>query len=165
MRAAIVALLLSIAAGVGGVSAQSITGMTASGKQVRVEEGDETPWQQDLLKWVPPGYPPRDAYIGNRGKGHYRLWFDLKTGAVSKVDTVRSTGYASLDQAAAHALNQWRVRPGTWRAFEVSINFAWQPTYGAAMSEFRRLTAEKERRKLRGKRQLADVFLAKAASS
>ena len=136
-------LLLAVAvcctAGVAAAHGDRATGVTAGGKQVSSGPGEEPPWKTDIVRWVGPEYPNRDRYIGNEGTGYFRLSFDVKTGEVLKVLTLRSTGYASLDKAATTALEQWRVKPGSWRTFDVPITYAWAPTQGAAMARARRL--------------------------
>jgi hypothetical protein len=147
MRSICFAVLVLVAAGVAPARAQSLMGITATGKQVRVAQGGEVPWKKDVLKWVPPEYPNRDRYIGNAGSGLYRLVFDPKSGVVSKVETVRANAYPSLNDAAITSLKGWRIRPGSWRAFETTVTYHWSPTRGEALSYMRGVQAEEEKRK------------------
>ena len=147
MHRGIIALVAFFAGWAATAHAQGVTGTTAAGKHVRVPDGEEVPWKDDVVHWVPPHYPNRDRYIGNHGTGRFRLVFDPKTGAVARVEKLRSTGYASLDQAATSALEQWRVRPQTWRTFDMVVSYRWWPTRAGAMSEIHRLEAEQKKRK------------------
>ena len=48
---------------------------------------------------------------------------DFKTGKVTSVAVVRSTGSDGLDREAIFALRQWRFRPGKVREVEMPITF------------------------------------------
>jgi hypothetical protein len=112
----IVVLTLFFAAASRG---DDVVGITISGERVIAQPGKDSPWKKDITKSVRPTYPPKDEATGHEGWGRFRLLFDPKSGAVAKVITVHSTGYSSLDNAFIAALQQWRVRPGTWQSFDV----------------------------------------------
>ncbi|PYJ45652.1 MAG: energy transducer TonB [Verrucomicrobia bacterium] len=48
---------------------------------------------------------------------------DLKTGAVTKVTLIQSTGVPALDDNAMKALHQWLWKPGRWKEVDVPIAF------------------------------------------
>jgi TonB family protein len=70
-----------------------------------------------------PDYPfaARSRYL--QGQGKFLIQFDAKTGHATKIETIRSTGYAVLDEAAIGALRRWIVKPHSCDVMEVPINF------------------------------------------
>jgi TonB family protein len=77
----------------------------------------------DAIKTVKPeyGYTERAHRLG--GFGLYRVTLDLKTGAVTKVTVMESTGVPVLDDNATKALRQWLWKPGRWKEVDVPIAF------------------------------------------
>ncbi len=114
--AVLVALILSFTA---ASRADDVVGITASGERVIAQPGKDAPWKKDITKSVRPIYPPKDEATGREGWGRFRLLIDPKSGVIAKVIITHSTGYPSLDNAFIAALQQWRVRPGTWQSFDV----------------------------------------------
>lgn len=53
----------------------------------------------------------------------YRLSLDFKTGLVSKMAVVRSTGFRTLDNSALFALRQWTWKPGRWKEIDMPVTF------------------------------------------
>ena len=70
-----------------------------------------------------PSYPyaARNKYL--QGQGKFVIRFDAKTGHATEVETVRSTGYTVLDEAAIGALRRWMVKPHSIDVVAVPINF------------------------------------------
>src|SRR6266536_2720093 len=67
------------------------------------------PWLLDTTNAVAPYGPYRsDRFPGPQGHGLFQLQVDLKTGSVTNVTVVRSTGFAELDTSAVGALRKWR---------------------------------------------------------
>ena len=85
--------------------------------------GRRPPWDYDRVKTVAPDYPDQDRRQRHMGSGWFRLYLDLKTGAVIKVDTIRSTGFTTLDQSAISAFRRWHWKPGKWKQIDVPITF------------------------------------------
>jgi TonB family protein len=83
----------------------------------------EAPWEKDVTKAVKPEYPYEERAKKHTGAGLFRMDIDLKTGAVRQVTVVRSIEYNRLDEAAKHALVQWRFRPNSWRELSLPVNF------------------------------------------
>jgi len=81
------------------------------------------PWLRDCVKRVAPFYRDEDRLKHHRGVGLFRMTIDLKTGSVTDVVQLRSTGFASLDQSAIRALRKWQWRRGKWREVEVPVSF------------------------------------------
>jgi len=48
---------------------------------------------------------------------------DLKTGAVTNVAVVKSTGVATLDNSAVTAFRKWRYRSGKWKEVDLPVTF------------------------------------------
>jgi TonB family protein len=57
-----------------------------------------------------------------QGSGSFRVLFDANGRAVA-VETLRSTGNSSLDEAAVSALHEWRSEPGREWSLVVPITF------------------------------------------
>lgn len=81
------------------------------------------PWLQDVIKPVAPDYPDRDRILRHEGNGLFQLTLDLKTGLVTKVTVIQSTGFPALDTSADAALRQWRLKPGKWKEIKVGVRF------------------------------------------
>lgn len=84
------------------------------------------PWLQDVIKTVAPDYPDRDRIFRHEGNGLFQLTLDLKTGLVTRMTVIKSTGFPTLDTAAVVALRQWRWKPGKWKEIEIGLRFSWQ---------------------------------------
>lgn len=50
---------------------------------------------EDIIKGVPPEYPYNDRRIYQQGKGLYRVTVDRKTGSVTNVTVIKSTGMSN----------------------------------------------------------------------
>ena len=70
-----------------------------------------------------PEYPPAVYHRGISGKGIFRVTVDPRTGTVSEVKVIRSTGYQILNELAAKAYLQWRFKPGIGGSFQISYDF------------------------------------------
>src|SRR5262245_27348322 len=71
--------------------------------------GDKNaPWMADRIKFVQPDYPAGARARHNQGTGFFRATLDLKTGSVTNVSVLKSTGSSELDTSAARAIRQWR---------------------------------------------------------
>jgi TonB family protein len=81
------------------------------------------PWIQDEVKTVKPDYPYTERAHRIGGFGLYRVTLDLKTGSVTKVTVIQSTGVPVLDDNATKALWQWLWKPGKWKEINVPIAF------------------------------------------
>ncbi len=101
------------------------TAIDAQGRAHYVKEfkGRRMPYLADVTKAVFPEYRYEDRRSHYEGMGVFRLEIDPKTGIVLRVSTLRSTSYKSLDENSLTALRQWRWKPGTWRRWDVPINF------------------------------------------
>ena len=91
---------------------------------------------RDVVWACAPRYPLRSHSIdpstwsrSNRGDGLYRLDIDLKTGRVSRVTTVKSSGSSILDRASTWAFNRWVFTPGKWSAMIIptTVRVTWAP--------------------------------------
>jgi TonB family protein len=89
-----------------------------------MREGEIPKKFQGILLYAPyPKYPVDLVRRGIRGHGLFRLSFDSKTGRVTEVKVLNSTGYVILNELAAKALLQWRTRPGVISSLRVPITF------------------------------------------
>jgi TonB family protein len=78
---------------------------------------------QDIVYKVGPRYPSKYQRARIGGTGRFRMNIDFKTGKVSSVTVVKSTGSDGLDREAIYALRQWRFKPGKARNVEMPITF------------------------------------------
>jgi TonB family protein len=90
--------------------------------------GRNPPWLDDVIHTVEPNYPELDRAVRHHGTGMFRLILDLKTGAVTKVTIIRTTGYGRLDDCAITALRQWRWKPGRWKEIGLPVTFNLTPS-------------------------------------
>ena len=74
-----------------------------------------------------PVYRPEWAKQGLKGKGLVLVTIDTKTGKVSGVRMLQSTGNQLLDGAALQAYSQWRFEPGSVPQVKMPIEFAYRP--------------------------------------
>jgi len=81
------------------------------------------PWLNERVRAFAPDYPFADQIQRREGTGLFRLILDLKTGSVTKVVTLKSTGFATLDRCAVSAVQQWRWKPGKWKEIEMPVKF------------------------------------------
>ena len=116
----------------GNRSSASSTKFSATGavdaNGVRHSESDygrkRPPWLLDTTNAVAPYGPYRSArFPGPQGRGLFQLKLDLKTGYVTNVAVVRSTGFAQLDALAVGAFRKWRWKPGKWKEIEMAVAF------------------------------------------
>jgi TonB family protein len=62
------------------------------------------------------------------GEALCRLIFDVRSGGVRDVIIMKSSGYPELDASITRTVQQqWKVRPNTWREFEIYIGI-WPPS-------------------------------------
>lgn len=86
-------------------------------------------WKRDLIKLEAPAYPEVAKRWHVQGTGMFRVSIDIKTGHVTNVSIIKSTGYGVLDASAIRALRAWRWKPGKYREVNVPINFILQWPY------------------------------------
>lgn len=82
------------------------------------------PWLEDLTAQVriAPGLNSDRIHEGE-GLGVYRVFINLKTGAVTDVAVVKSTEHEVLDNNARTALRQARWKPGKWKQVDIPVQF------------------------------------------
>ena len=85
--------------------------------------GKHPPWQHDMIKAVAPNYPDRDRILRYEGEGLFQLILDPKTGSVTKVTVLKSTGFQALDASTVASLYQWRWKPEKWREIDIPLRF------------------------------------------
>jgi len=76
-----------------------------------------------LLSMPEPDYPPQLYHRGIGGTGVFRLTIDRRTGHVSEVKVLHTTGYKILNDLAAKAFLQWRFQPGTIEHYQLTYSF------------------------------------------
>src|SRR2546421_6019189 len=95
---------------VSGSGTQIAAAVDAAGVYHKASDyaGSKPPWIQDIRSSLAPNYPIDDRIQGHQGAGLYHLKLDLKTGRVTNVTVITSTGFKGLDVSATWALRQWR---------------------------------------------------------
>ena len=79
-------------------------------------------YKKDTVSAPDPEYPVKARNMGQQGQGIYRLVVDGKTGTVSEVKVLKSTGHRLLDASAVMTFFNWKFNPGiTYR--DVAIRF------------------------------------------
>ena len=102
-----------------------LTTPTASPTATRSPTPAKIPLHGSKLIYAPaPRYPAEAKQSRGAGQssGSFRVLFDRNGNAVA-VQTLRSTGNPSLDQAAVSALHDWRSEPGREWSLVVPITF------------------------------------------
>lgn len=89
-------------------------------------------WLADAVTKPDAEYPEWGKNHHERGMGVFRMSVDSKTGKVTHVSTVKSTGFRDLDDAAITALGRWRWKPGTWTETDMAISFPSGKVSGAS---------------------------------
>ena len=102
--------------------ASSFEALAQTKRTVGYAGGKPVP-RSDILHFVPPDYPYDARSKRLQGSGVYRLMLDFRTGTVTSVTALKSTGVSSLDKNVIDALRQWRVKPGIWHGMDVPITF------------------------------------------
>jgi TonB family protein len=119
-------LLVGYAAALSAAMGQHLTGsaVDVNGKRHLPTPGSRVnPWISDIVSFPRPEYPYADRAKWNQGEGIFRLTLDTKTGSVTKVAVIKSTGFGSLDSAALTALRKARWKPGKWKEVDMPVNF------------------------------------------
>src|SRR5438309_7379085 len=104
---------------------QTLRTPTASPTATRSPTPAQIPLRGSKLIYAPvPRYPVNAKQLGGgvQGSGSFRVLFDA-TGHAVAVQTLRSTGNSSLDEAAVSALHEWRSEPGREWSLVVPITF------------------------------------------
>ena len=86
------------------------------------------PSLNERIEAFAPDYPYADQTQRREGTGLFRLVLDLKTGYVTQVAMLKSTGFVTLDRCAVKALQGWRWRPGRWREIDMPVKFTLHDT-------------------------------------
>jgi len=100
---------------VSGSSTQTGTALDAAAVYHKASDyaGSKPPWIQDIRSSLAPNYPIDDRVLGHEGVGLYHLKLDLRTGRVTNVTIITSSGFKGLDVrdlgATAMAMEGWEV--------------------------------------------------------
>jgi TonB family protein len=97
-------------------------GIAADGRVVTSPYGVPPPWGRDVMHLENPHYPEALRAKHPVATGFFRLIFDLRTGRVRQVIVERSSGYPDADANIVTALRQWRLKPNTWKEFQVHLS-------------------------------------------
>jgi TonB family protein len=108
---------------------QPTSAMDAKGVRHSAASREPAPWLDDRVKGVAPEYPDADRAKHHVGIGRYHIVLDLKTGGVTKISVIKSTGFRTLDAAAVAALRQWRWKPGRWKEIDLPVTFVLRADY------------------------------------
>jgi TonB family protein len=98
--------------------------VTISGKVIVAKRGQRPPWQNDCVKAVSPEYSRWERSQRHQGVGMFRMLLDPTTGAVTRVEVAKSTGFKGLDNDVVRSLHQWRWKPGKWKEIDIPTTFS-----------------------------------------
>jgi len=87
-----------------------------------------------LLHWLRPQYPYEARSRHIQGSGLFLLSINTKTGLVTKVGKILSTGSAILDNAFTAAVWYWGFKPNTPKEVLVPITFTMRGNGTATLS-------------------------------
>ena len=76
-----------------------------------------------MLSMPKPQYPVEARLRRHMGRGMFDIIFQVKSGAVTQVKILQSTGSKLLDDAAVKAFSRWRARPGMISHIKVPVTF------------------------------------------
>ena len=88
-----------------------------------VEYRGRSPWMTGAIRRVAPEYPRNERAQRHQGNAVIRISIDLKTGSVTNVAVLKSTGYAALDRSVVNAYRQWKWPPGQWKQITTGVLF------------------------------------------
>jgi len=126
LRAVIVcALFAAVASFQAAPSQEPSRGIAADGRVVASPHGVPPPWGHDIIHLENPHYPESLRAKHPVASGFFRLMFDVPTGHVWKVVVERSSGYPAADANIIAALQQWQLKPNTWREFQVHVSIGY----------------------------------------
>jgi TonB family protein len=78
---------------------------------------------EERVKTIAPQYPYGERARHHEGRGYFQLTLDPKTGLVTKVAVIKSTGFPVLDNSATSALRQWKWKRGRWKEIDMPVTF------------------------------------------
>jgi TonB family protein len=81
----------------------------------------KTPWLTDVVKSVAPYYPIEDRRLHHTGTGWFRLYLDTRTGVVTQIAVLKSTGFSALDNSAITSFRHWLWQPGKWKEVDFKM--------------------------------------------
>jgi TonB family protein len=87
------------------------------------QKADSLEVRKNVVHVVAPHYPHKMERSRIGGTGVFRMTIDSKTGKVTGVATVKSTGQDALDREARTALWQWRFKPGKLTTADQEVTF------------------------------------------
>jgi TonB family protein len=126
-----VIVFAGIAAAVASLQAapppEASRGIAADGRVITSPYGVPPPWGRDVVHLEKPHYPDALRAKHPVATGFFRLIFDLRTGRVRQVIVERSSGYPDADANIVIALRQWRLKPNTWKEFQVHLSMGIDP--------------------------------------
>ena len=96
---------------------------TMTGVDVKGVRHSGSVFLNDLIATSRPVIPSDVRTQLHSGSGLFRLTLDLKTGSVTRVAIVRSTGFPAFDNSHIETFREWRWKPGRWKEIDVPITF------------------------------------------
>ena len=95
----------------------------ASSSLLADQKADALEVRKNVVHVVSPRYPHELGRSRIGGTGVFRMTIDSKSGKVTDVAIVKSTGQDALDREARIALRQWRFKPGKLTTADQEITF------------------------------------------
>jgi TonB family protein len=125
----VITCVLPVAVSALGIPADSrgLDGSAVDAKGVRHYPAEyprhHIPWVDDQLQAFAPEYPRYERMQRHEGDGLFSVTLDPRTGTVTKVVVLKSTGFGALDSSAVASLRHFRWKPGKWRQIDIPITF------------------------------------------
>jgi TonB family protein len=83
---------------------------TATGQHTPPSSSVAAVYARDTVFNPKPQYPESLRKRGIGGQGEFLMHVDSKTGKVTSVDVLKSTGVPALDQSCVRAFGEWRFK-------------------------------------------------------
>ena len=99
------------------------TAVDAQGIRHRASSVGIPPWIADAVRKRKPDYTYKERTQHHEGSGVFRLTIDLRTGSVTNIEVVQSTGFPGLDESAIKTFRDWRWNPGRWKEVVIPVTF------------------------------------------
>jgi TonB family protein len=126
MRVIVFATLAAVTATLQAAPSQGPSrGIAADGRVITSPYGVPPPWARDIIHLEKARYPESLCAKHPVASGFFRLIFDVSTGRVRRVVVERSSGYRAADANIIAALQQWQLKPNTWKEFQVHVSIGY----------------------------------------
>jgi len=100
-------------------SAVDAKGVRHSGSEYR----GRPPWLDDYVYGSIMSYPSEERAFFHQGRTVLDLTLDVRTGSVTNIRIIKSSGFPALDESAVKGMAPRRWKPGTWKEIVMPVTF------------------------------------------